>query len=205
MRRALAVAALVVALPVFAASGPSLVDQLDREIIALKQKVARLEGQLESCGTSSGDPGPIFQELVQVYSGGPVKVDRQGAAVRVTLPVDVLFSQDALSLRQEADFALDLLATALRLHPDARVTIVGHTDAQPPSPPLRKLLPDNWSLSVTRALIVSDALQKRFGIAPARMTVAGRADVEPVASNDTPETRALNRRIVVLVTSGGSP
>lgn len=205
MRRALAgvlVGVLVAAAWPALAGDRDLVDQLDREIIALQQKVRRLEGQLHGCAEGAGDPGPIYPELVQVFSGGPVTVERRGTAVLVSFPSDVLFSTGSLTLREEADFALDLLATALKLHPDVQVMLVGHTDDQLPPAPLRKLTPDNWSLSVSRAMVVSDALVRRFAVPARQLTVAGRAEHDPVTGNDTPEGRAQNRRIVAHVTPG---
>jgi chemotaxis protein MotB len=180
----------------------SLVKQLDNEIIALRQKIQRLEGELAHCGTT-GEPGKIYPELVQVFSGSVVTVDHQGAATRVTLPGDLLFSSNGMTIRDEAGFALDLLSTALKLHPEVSATFIGHTDADPPPSSLKRLFPTNWELSTARATAFARAIVEKYGVPAARVTVAGRGGNEPVASNDTPEGRALNRRVVVLVVPQG--
>lgn len=188
-----------------ASSDRQLIGQLDREVIALKQRIAALETQLAGCGEGGGDAGTIYPELVQVFSGGPVTVERKGAHVLVTLPADLVFSQGALSTREEGEFALDLLATALKLHADTRVMVVGHTDGGLPPAALRRQYPDNWALSAARAWSVANVLVDRYGVAPARLTVAARADTQPLTPGDTPEGRAANRRVVVHIQPGGSP
>ena len=58
---------------------------------------------------------------------------------------------------------------------------------------------DNWDLSVKRATAVVRILEKDFGVAPARMTAAGRSFYIPVADNDTAANRAKNRRTRIVV------
>ncbi|MDA8571502.1 OmpA family protein, partial [Schleiferiaceae bacterium] len=58
---------------------------------------------------------------------------------------------------------------------------------------------DNWELSALRAANIVRALQNDFAIAPERMTAAGRGEYVPVASNDTREGRAANRRTRIVV------
>ena len=184
-----------------ASTDRQLIGQLDREVIALKQKVKILEDRLAGCATGT-ETSPVYAELVQVFAGSPVTVDRAGVTTRVTLPGDVLFATGSITLRQEADFALDLLATALKLHPEVNVTLVGHTDADAPPRQLLKLYPTNWELSQARALAVARALADGHGVPYARFTVAGRAELEPLTGNDTPEGRATNRRVVAHLSPG---
>jgi len=74
------------------------------------------------------------------------------------------------------------------------VLITGHSD----NVPIRSLrYPSNWNLSAARADAVKGALSSR--VDPARMRAEGRADSEPVASNDTPADRAKNRRVEVVL------
>ena len=58
---------------------------------------------------------------------------------------------------------------------------------------------DNWDLSVKRATSVVRILQDDFGVEPARMTAAGRSYYVPIASNETAEGRAKNRRTRIVV------
>lgn len=76
-----------------------------------------------------------------------------------------------------------------------RLTITGHTD----NVPIRNVsFPSNWELSSARASSVA-RLFEDFGVEKAFMTVAGRADAEPVSANDTNIGRAQNRRVVMSI------
>ena len=76
------------------------------------------------------------------------------------------------------------------------VSVEGHTDSAPLSG--RGEFKSNWDLSLHRALAVWSFMVDRLGADPLRMRVAGMADARPIASNDTPEGRAQNRRIEIV-------
>ena len=80
------------------------------------------------------------------------------------------------------------------------VLIAGHSDSQP----IRSLrYPSNWHLSNARAQAVMGTLTAQ--VDPARMHAEGRADSEPVAPNDTPDNRARNRRVEIVLTVVEAP
>lgn len=187
-----------------ARSDDTLVKQLDNEVIALKQRVAALTELVEECGGGKA-PDPIFPELVQLYAGSPVSVKRRGGRTLVVIPVDLVFPGDSLTIREEAAFALDMVSTALNNHPEESVLITGHTDSEPPAATLRKRYPTNWELSSAYAHAVGSALIGEYKLDPARITVAGRADQDPNDTNDTPEGRAANRRVVLTLSPGKYP
>ncbi|MGA9364042.1 MAG: OmpA family protein [Bacteroidota bacterium] len=99
----------------------------------------------------------------------------------------VNFDFDKPTLTSEAGTILDKAVTALRENPDVKVKIVGHTD----NIGSKKY---NDRLSVRRAQSVKSYLVSK-GISAARLTTAGVGFSEPIATNDTPEGRAKNRRI----------
>jgi chemotaxis protein MotB len=81
-------------------------------------------------------------------------------------------------------------------NPDISVLVEGHTDSD-------KLyggteVVDNWDLSVMRATAVAKALENA-GVEPGQITASGRGEYFPVASNDTPEGKAKNRRIEIIL------
>lgn len=89
---------------------------------------------------------------------------------------------------------LDEVALQMQDDPELDAEVVGYTDSTgaPES---------NQVMSERRAEAVSEYLVTRHGIDPNRITTEGRADQEPVASNDTPEGRAENRRAVIILTT----
>ena len=100
------------------------------------------------------------------------------------------FESDKSTLDQGATPLLDDLATALKNFPDWGLRIVGHTDAtgEPAA---------NEVLSVERADAIKAALVER-GVTTERLQAAGVGENRPIASNETPEGRALNRRVELV-------
>lgn len=104
---------------------------------------------------------------------------------------DVRFERATAALAPEAAPALDALAGALRRRPGLVVRIEGFTDGL--GDPAR-----NLALSTARAEAVRRALVAR-GVAPERLTVQGKGDMAPVASDATEDGRALNQRLEVVI------
>ena len=73
--------------------------------------------------------------------------------------------------------------------------IAGHTDNKPIK---SARFPSNWELSTARGVAVTRFLAAN-GVPETRLSAAGYADTQPVASNDTPEGRAQNRRIEIVL------
>lgn len=121
--------------------------------------------------------------------------------IRIDLAADVLFDFDKADLKPEATPQLEKLATVIEAHPDARVTIDGHTDS--------KGADDyNQALSEKRAAAVKAWLTANTKVDPAAITTRGLGETKPVAHNtkpdgsDDPEGRAKNRRVEVTVRKG---
>ena len=100
------------------------------------------------------------------------------------------FESDQSALDPAAGPLLDDIATALKNFPDWGLRVVGHTDAtgDPEA---------NEVLSVKRADAIKAALVER-GVTPDRLQAAGVGENRPIASNQTPEGRALNRRVELV-------
>lgn len=103
----------------------------------------------------------------------------------------ILYQSGAAVITAESEPALDELAVDLAACPDAVVHIEGHTDADGDEA-------SNLALSVARAEAVIDALVTR-GVNPARLYALGYGESSPIADNETPAGKRLNRRIVVTV------
>ena len=209
MRRA-PVGALVLVLPFLLGQatcaairpGPdcdSLVRQLDGEVVALRNRNQMLENRSRNCQDPYAAPAPIYSELHQVFSSMEVEVWRNGATTLVGIPGEQLFGSGSVRVRREAMMVLDLLADALKAHPEQSILVTGHTDDKPLSGRLRQTYASNWELSSTRAAAVIRVLVGNFEVSPERFTVAGRAEFDPIEDNSTPEGRASNRRVVVSI------
>jgi type VI secretion system protein ImpK len=123
---------------------------------------------------------------------GLVTVTDDATATIVRFRAEGMFDSGSATLVTRYLPIVNRVAEALKIEPGA-VTIVGHSDNRP----IRSLrFPSNWHLSVARATAVMEAM-KADGLDAARMKSEGKGEAEPIATNDTAEGRALNRRIDV--------
>ncbi|MBI3803065.1 MAG: OmpA family protein [Nitrospirae bacterium] len=112
----------------------------------------------------------------------------------ITLKEKVTFRPGEAEALVSSEPILDQIARLIQRNPSLQIEIEGHTDNLPINTPL---YPSNWELSVARATNVLKYFITRHNIAPSRLSVQGSADQRPIASNDTPEERALNRRVEI--------
>jgi chemotaxis protein MotB len=146
--------------------------------------------------------GALADELRALASAEPlagrvrVGVDRRG--VVVSLAEGSFFESGQTEVREEAMPALDRLAASLRAHDQSEaleITVEGHTDDRP----VRGKHRTNWELSTERATAVVAWLIERHQFRPMHLSAAGYGQWRPVASNETSEGRARNRRVDILV------
>ena len=114
-----------------------------------------------------------------------------GAGEAIVLP-SVKFATAKAVLTANAKSSLDDVATAMQRQPDLVIEVQGHTDSVGDAD-------DNQLLSEFRAQAVVDYLIS-VGVSAGRLSAKGLGDAQPVASNDNPTGRALNRRVVLVVT-----
>lgn len=114
-------------------------------------------------------------------------------AIKVTLSSGVLFDFNKSNLSEEAKINLAKFSNTLEDIPDTEITIYGHTDNVGSAEA-------NQKVSTKRAETVAKYLQS-CGIASDRMIVEGKSFTNPVASNETAEGRAQNRRVEIFITA----
>lgn len=119
------------------------------------------------------------------------KVERIGEGIKITFSSGILYDVDKSVLKENYKSELAQLATILNKYSDTNVLLAGHTDATGSEQ-------YNLDLSRRRALSVADFLGTQ-NVNPARFTVEGYGMSQPIASNDTPEGRAQNRRVEVAI------
>jgi outer membrane protein OmpA-like peptidoglycan-associated protein len=111
--------------------------------------------------------------------------------LKLNIPSDVSFAVGRADIQPNFRPILDTFAQGMVRNPEARVLIVGHTDSTGSDA-------INNPLSINRAASVRDYLAAR-GVPMSSMTIDGRGSREPVASNDTAEGRARNRRVEIFM------
>lgn len=128
-------------------------------------------------------------ELRASMSNGTIT--NTGDRLVVTLPQDILFATDSFAVRPDLQRDIGALASNLRAYPNSTVQVVGHTDNTGEAA-------YNQDLSERRASSVASVLIGA-GVAASRIQTVGRGEDAPIASNLTPEGRARNRRVEVVI------
>lgn len=116
--------------------------------------------------------------------------------VMISIADNMLFNTASYRLSPKAEPILKKLADVINSEPSLDVMVEGHTDSRTIN---TANIADNWDLSVLRATSVVRKLQEKYNVAPEKLIASGRSSYLPVASNDTAEGRAKNRRTRIII------
>lgn len=117
--------------------------------------------------------------------------------VYISLADNMLYKSGSYEIGERAGETLSKIAKIITDYKDYDVLVEGNTDNVPIS---QKNIRNNWDLSALRASSVVQALQRRYGVDPKRLTAAGRGEYNPVASNDSAVGKQRNRRTQIIIT-----
>lgn len=117
--------------------------------------------------------------------------------VYISLDDKMLYRSGSYEISDKAGEILSKIAKIIIDYRDYDVLVEGNTNTDPIS---RNNISNNWDLSVLRGSSVVQALQNTYGVDPKRLTVAGRGEYNPVATNSTPAGKERNRRTQIIFT-----
>ncbi len=132
------------------------------------------------------------------FEGKGLTVEQKNGKVYVSMENKLLFNSGSWAVSSEGKKAVVELGKVLGENPDIAVLIEGHTDNDPygGSGPIA----DNWDLSTKRATAIVGILSENRAINKKSLTAAGRGEFSPIATNETAEGKAKNRRIEIILT-----
>jgi chemotaxis protein MotB len=137
----------------------------------------------------------LSAELEEEIKQGKVEVSMTPRGIVVSLKQAAFFPSGTDAIEPATLSTLEKVAGALKAVSNP-VRIEGHTDAVPIHTPRFR---SNWDLSAARSIAIMEVLANRFEIPVERLSIAGYADTVPVADNATPEGRARNRRVDLVI------
>jgi chemotaxis protein MotB len=140
----------------------------------------------------------LLRQLSKEAAKGQLQIRQYQNMLTVDLAEQIFFDSGRATLKKTGKDVLKKVGEALKGYDDKLIWVVGHTDNVPVAKSLQGTFPTNWELSVARATNVVRFLQET-GVPPEHMVASGRAEYDPVASNDTPEGRQKNRRIAIIL------
>jgi len=166
-------------------------DQRSKRIEQLESLIAQKDAKLNNL------KGSLTRALNKFKDQG-LKVTEKDGKIYISMENKLLFDSGSWRIKQNGQNAIKTIGNILSVNPDVEIMIEGHTDNVPYRG--KGAIQDNWDLSVKRATSVVRQLMKNKHIDPKRLVPAGRSKYLPVADNSTPEGRAKNRRIEVILT-----
>lgn len=194
--------------------------KLEQQVEELRQQLESLRAQHEeeiTAARAAATPDPlenatladdpdliaardrVTQSLAELGADSPaaaIQVELAADGLHLRLPSDALFQTGTVVLAPEAGALLDPVAQFLGTINNRDILIEGHTDNQPV-----ESLPfaDNWGLGFARADRVREYLMRQGNVPASRLIAQTRAGAAPVADNGTPEGRARNRRVEIII------
>ncbi len=157
-----------------------------------------IQEQLEEAGLEQSEEmyQQISADLESYTIDERVQMDYNYQYVELDMNGALLFDTGDAELKSDSYAFMDKIATILTKYPDSIIEIEGHTDNVPIH---NSKYESNRYLSTARATNVYEYLMGHASLTDANMKVAGYGESRPVASNDTPEGRAKNRRVVIKI------
>jgi chemotaxis protein MotB len=157
----------------------------------------------------------LDQQLTTALAGEPVVINmqetssgvsglfQQSGVITLTSSADYLYPSGGYELRPGAP-VLSKVVPIFRNFQHTTITVIGYTDTTPVGPQLQRLgISNNTDLSLKRASEAVAFFQSQ-GVNPNLLNARGLGEANPVASNDTPEGRAKNRRIEIVLNGDGT-
>ena len=174
------------------------IDKLNADLKTREARLTELEKALADKDKAVNDLRASVANALRGFQGTELEVKMKDGKVYVSLSEQLLFKTGSTKVDPKGQDALKQLATVLKTQPDVNVVVEGHTDNVPFSRPAAAMQ-DNWDLSVLRATEIARLLTTG-GIEPERVTASGRSQYVPVAANDSPANKAMNRRTEIILT-----
>ncbi|WP_282134622.1 OmpA/MotB family protein [Seonamhaeicola maritimus] len=172
--------------------------KLKKELEDRSNRVAELEKVIADKDAAMSALKDAISRALTDFEGKGLTVEQRDGKVYVSMENKLLFSSGSWAVNSEGRRAVQQLGSVLGDNPDIAVLIEGHTDNVPYKGSGQ--LSGNWDLSTKRATAIVNILRENAAIAPENLTAAGRGEYAPVATNDTSEGKAKNRRIEVILT-----
>mgnify|MGYP001969994328 FL=1 len=180
------------------AAKQSRLEKLQKDLAARSQRIDELEGLIAAKDAKMNALKDAISKALTDFEGKGLTVEQRDGKVYVSMENKLLFNSGSWAVNADGRQAVNQLGSVLAQNPDISVLIEGHTDNVPygGNGPLK----DNWDLSTKRATAIVQILRENSNIDPQNLTAAGRGEYAPVATNDTAEGKAKNRRIEVILT-----
>lgn len=172
--------------------------ELAEDLAKREARVAELEKLIADKEAAVEQLKKRVTDALLNFNENELTVEVKNGKVYVSLAEKLLFGSGSTKVDAQGANALKQLASALKGNSEINIMVEGHTDNVPISR-ASQYMNDNWDLSVMRATSIVRILVTN-GVNPETITASGRGEFSPVAINNTPENKAINRRTEIILT-----
>jgi len=183
---------------------------LEEEVAKGHNKIQEFQGQLidvkgqKSLAETKKDQlkstyEALIADLKKEIKNQEVTIKTFKDQISVTFVDRILYEFGKATITPEGGKVLKKVGEILKNVQGKQIRVIGHTDNIPIMPKYRYKFPTNWELSASRSSAVIRYLQKNIHLDPGNLEAVGRSFYEPVASNETREGRAQNRRVEIII------
>jgi chemotaxis protein MotB len=172
---------------------------LQKRMDEITQEKARSLAEMEkSLAEINKTHDNLMAEMQNEIKAGEITITQLRDKLTLSMVEKILFDSGSAEIKPNGKKILDRVAAVLKQVTDRQIRIEGHTDNVPIGSKIVDKFPTNWELSTARATTVTRYLQDE-GVDAQLLSACGYAENRPVASNDTEEGRAKNRRIEIVL------
>lgn len=169
--------------------------KLKASIQEMQAALAALNEQKRQTDARIAEYRKLLSSFQALIDAGKLKVKVVNGRMIVELPSDVLFASGSTDLSDAGKASISEIGSILAPMTDRQFQVEGHTDDQPIK---TARFPNNWWLASGRAIAVADILIKA-SLSPTSVSAASFGEFQPITSNATPQGRAQNRRIEIVL------
>ncbi len=164
----------------------------------LKDDLARVSKKTQEVEKASNTYQQLLKEMKSEIAEGQITIKELKGKLTMDVVDKILFASGEAKVKKEGLAVLGRVVEILKTVKDKNIRVEGHTDNIKITSRLARIYPTNWELSAARAINVSKYLQDQ-GIDPTILSATAFGEYQPVADNATPEGRAKNRRIAIIL------
>jgi chemotaxis protein MotB len=166
------------------------------QIAAQRARLQQLQSFISTQQAATEQLRKKISDALAGFTSNELTVTMKNGRVYISLQESLLFPSGSAVVNPKGKEAVAKVASVLNTNPDINIDIEGHTDDKPIH---TKMYADNWALSTARATSIAHVLIDDYQVSPAKLIASGRSSYMPVATNDSPEGRALNRRTEIIL------
>jgi chemotaxis protein MotB len=175
-------------------------NKLKADLDSSSKRLSELESYIAAKDASMKKLKETLMKSLKAFDGKGLTVHEKDGKVYVSMENKLLFQTGSWAVNAEGKTAVVEVGKVLAQNPDLSILIEGHTDDDKITGNLGGGIESNWDLSTKRATAIVNILSENKGVNKQNLTAAGRGEFAPLMSNDSPEGKAKNRRIEIILT-----